>query len=398
MGETVTQRGNYASFQTNEIVVAIPHIRTVAEALQELKVNYEEPRAEPELGLALVRLPTLDGDVARFPGVVDVTAAAQRAYGLSLPAGAPVAQISSLDVLMYKMRTDSAGRRSGWVPTMGKNRYLDAIEPFGEINGGGKRRPTLKPPPDDLVSALSSARPGGGVRVGVVDTKIRPHRDLPASIKTEPATNPSAVHAAKGTEVWEAHGTFGVGLILREAPHAELVTEDAIDDTGQANAWEVAVRLMRFLKIEDHVDILHMPWGAVTDDGDEPLLLATALERLSHARTVLVAAAGNLGNSTEAPRTSAVYPAAHPDVVGVGAVDQYGQPAEFTPDATVLPWIRRRELGVDVVSTYYEDLYAKWSGTSFAAAIFTGKLAARAERLGDVYKARDELLAEQVRV
>jgi membrane-anchored mycosin MYCP len=394
MGENASQRINYELFRTNEIVVAIPHLATVTTALRDLSVNHEEPSADDDLGLALVRLPTLGADIARLPGLVELADAAQRAYALSLPKGSPVRSIGDLDVLMYKMRTDSAGLRCGWVPTMGKNRFLECIEPFGEINGGGKRRPTVKAPPESLVRALGSARAASGVRVGLVDTKIRYHNDLPARIRTEPAAHPAEVRKAEGTEVWEAHGTFGAGLILSKAPHAELVTDGAIDDTGQANAWDVAVRLMRFLTPKDRVDILNMSWGAVTDDGAESLLLSTALERLSHAGIVLVAAAGNLGNSAVVPPRSAVYPAAHPDVIGVGAVDRNGEPAEFTPDAAVLPWVRTCELGVDVVSTYYEDLWAQWSGTSFAAAIFTGKLAALTEKLGDAHAARDELLGE----
>lgn len=80
------------------------------------------------------------------------------------------------------------------------------------------------------------------------------------------------------------------------------------------------------------------------------------------------------------------WPAGLDDVVAVGACDRNGEIAKFTPHHA--PWIDVLAPGVDVVSTYLSgnvDLekekkpfngYASWKGTSFAAAVLSGTIAA----------------------
>jgi subtilisin family serine protease len=98
-----------------------------------------------------------------------------------------------------------------------------------------------------------------------------------------------------------------------------------------------------------------------------------------------VASAGN--DATCVP----AYPAALPEVVGLGALDD-GRPAPFTNYG---PWVRACTEGTDVVSLFYDgfngaeppaadgkDLdrfegWARWSGTSFAAPRVLAALARR---------------------
>ena len=94
---------------------------------------------------------------------------------------------------------------------------------------------------------------------------------------------------------------------------------------------------------------------------------------------------------------SASYPAALPDVVGVGALDQDGKRAAFTPEPA--PWIALLAPGVGLTGAYVEgdviiqhknkdgdvidskpvyfDGTAIWEGCSFAAGIVSGEIAAR---------------------
>jgi subtilisin family serine protease len=88
-----------------------------------------------------------------------------------------------------------------------------------------------------------------------------------------------------------------------------------------------------------------------------------------------------------------MWPAAFDKVISVGACDDKGDAADFSPDA---PWVDLLAPGVDVSSTYLVgevtvkcsghdgghggpvdfDGFAVWSGTSFAAATVSGVIAA----------------------
>jgi subtilisin family serine protease len=175
----------------------------------------------------------------------------------------------------------------------------------------------------------------------------------------------------------------------------ELEVLNVLDNKlAAATAWDVAVRMAAFA--DSDVNVINLSLGCYTDDGDAPLLLKRAVELLT-PQTIVVAAAGNHGAGVSAagevtPRTP-FWPAALDDVVAVGAHDSDGQRAAFSPDT---PWITLSAPGVDVASTYLRGAveiplegstdgatelqdfggYAIWSGTSFAAAAVSGKIAA----------------------
>jgi hypothetical protein len=85
------------------------------------------------------------------------------------------------------------------------------------------------------------------------------------------------------------------------------------------------------------------------------------------------------------------YPAALPEVVGVGAIDADNKRAPFTPDPA--PWISLLARGSDLNAAYLRgevrlpdqskttrfDGIANWAGCSFAAGVVTGVIAARTE-------------------
>jgi subtilisin family serine protease len=102
---------------------------------------------------------------------------------------------------------------------------------------------------------------------------------------------------------------------------------------------------------------------------------------------VVVASAGNDGTCRP------TYPAALDGVVSVGAVGP-GGPAPFTNYG---PWVRACAPGVDLLSAFFRDVsntgssdvepgrfdgWAFWSGTSFAAPMVVGALAAAMRAAG----------------
>jgi hypothetical protein len=104
-----------------------------------------------------------------------------------------------------------------------------------------------------------------------------------------------------------------------------------------------------------------------SDDADDHLLaeIETALRTLADAGVALVASAGNDHQSEP------VYPAAFETVTAVGA-GFGGYHATFSNFGD---WVGRYRDGVDVLSILPPDRWARWSGTSFAAATFAGDLA-----------------------
>jgi membrane-anchored mycosin MYCP len=382
---TGTSRGD-------QIIVATGHLSAVTEALNELEIHFAREGHDeiPELGLTRLELTSLRADAARLRQDPYLVRHAESTIAARRPRDTPASAIDDLDLVMFRLRFDFAYRSGGWMPTMGKNRYVDATEAFGEIGGGGggppqavldgeigggggpELRQVARAGQRRLIPA--DGRAGRGVRIGVLDTAIRPHREF-AGLRHPRFT---ATAGSRATTM-AGHGVFGAGLILQKAPRARLVSVPVLDDNGEAEVWEVAKAMMTFLRADRRVDLIHMPWGAITPDGEEPLVLAAAVRRLSSTGASLVAAAGNHGNSRDLARlpNAASYPAAMPEVTAVAAGAAGGVPARFSPDPDAAPWIDVVRRGEGVMSTYLDDGYAVWSGSSFAAAEYVGELAAK---------------------
>jgi hypothetical protein len=271
---------------------------------------------------------------------------------------------------------------------MGKNRYVEAVAGLGEINGGGKHNPAPLPPGASFT--LPESRGGNGrVRVGVLDTAIVP---LPALAGRYIAGATSIIGPdERPGSVYCGHAAFVAGLILAEAPDAELDVRAVLErNAGDAPGWDVAKAMVAFAG--SGVQVLNLSFGCLTTDGRPPLVLERAVDKLD-PEIVLVAAAGNHGDTEKSHEP--VWPAALDDVVAVGALDR-DEPAAFSPPGA--PWIDLYAPGVDVQSLYLDDEVplahrdadgslvsegtkafhgtASWSGTSFSAATVTGWIAA----------------------
>ena len=368
-----------ARFVTDELVVAIPHQKLVLDQLNELGelvTRARVDRSDRRLGLSTISV--------THAGAADGPA---------------------LDHLLGAIREQCRVRYDGWIPTMGKNRLLQRIDGVsgyvgggggidgasGYVGGGGGGLPTAAdasalPPP-------TAGNAGRDVHVAILDTRLFPHPDLAGRYYTESS---DALLDEKDEFPYHAgHSTFVAGLVTQSAPMVELEILNVLDNQlAAATAWDVAVRMAAFA--DSDVNVLNLSLGCFTDDGDAPLLLKRAVELLT-PQTIVVAAAGNHGGGVSAagdvmPQTP-FWPAALDDVVAVGAHDSARQRAAFSPDT---PWITLSAPGVDVASTYLRGAvempregssdgstelqdfggYATWSGTSFAAAAVSGKIAA----------------------
>jgi subtilisin family serine protease len=170
-------------------------------------------------------------------------------------------------------------------------------------------------------------------------------------------------------------------------------------------------RIIAEVGADPGIAVINLSFGAATTDGTAPLVLRRAISRIS-PDTVIVAAAGNNGRGTEFPNLppdAPMWPAAFDEVVAVGAHDDEGLPAAFSPD---VPWVDLMAPGTDVVSTFLPGQvtsteggeetvidfgrgYARWRGTSFAAAEVTGEIVALMNARGITARQALALLLER---
>ncbi|GAA0249325.1 S8/S53 family peptidase [Saccharothrix mutabilis subsp. mutabilis] len=248
---------------------------------------------------------------------------------------------------------------------------------------------------EDFLEDLPPLRSGDRVKVGVVDTGITrhdgaPHPYLDGRVTSTPEDIDPVVPDRDGNPTGsDGHGTFVAGLILREAPHAEVIMKGVVDrSTGDIEDLAVAHAITTLG--EQGAQLINLSFSGHTWEDTPPLAIEDALLSLPD-HVVVVAAAGNRGS------TQVVYPAAltlgehHAEVVAVGAAQVVGNdPATVATFSNHGPWVSAYSDGVDRTGPYFVPGYpttcrhddrpftgwARWSGTSFAAATVTGRLAA----------------------
>ena len=405
---------------TNQIVVATEHLHLVADALRWAGLEPAESRRLERLGLSLV----------------DLNASATRLEAAAAELRKEVLEDErtelhdpyerGLDPLLASLRDRFRHRHAGWTPTMGKNRLMGGIEllPYASVVKGFDL-----PHPVDRPAEVEEGRPSWAgkepapvrrVRVGVIDVRLAPHRRLEGGYLADPdgLDLPRAGIVRQG---WQGHATFVANVVLTEAPSAELLIRTALeevqevdpkrpDDRWRMPLWRFAERLVEFA--DAGVQVLNCSMGCETFDGQPPLVLERAIALLSPTMAI-VAAAGNHGlpGMTTTPydvaeprdAKAALFPAALDGVVAVGAREPDGSVAEFNPkgaaDDEWAPWIDGFCPGRDVISAYLGDGteevvelppaaggkgpdhvafrgWARWTGSSFAAARATGRIAA----------------------
>lgn len=358
-----------------ELVVALEHLGPVMSGLRELGDPPVEVDESAPLGLARLSLgASPDGLLTAMEGRYDTRAVA----GI----GADDRDDDvALDRVMRGLRDYFRRTYAGWVPTMGKNRLVGHVIGGGEISHGGGDDPE----PTDALPPRG-ADPGGRARVGVLDTPVTSHPWAAGAWVAEP---PAILASGEGRRPVAGHATFVTGLVLQTAPGAVVRCREVLDPrTGEADSWSVAQAIVALGRSDVHV--LNLSFTCYTEDGRAPLVLATAVERLD-PDVVVVAAAGNHGDTDagdEEDRRKPAWPAALDHVVAVGAADREGRRCSFTP--TKAPWIDVLAPGYKEPSTFlsgtvavqpgkdtsFDTGFARWSGSSFAAGLVSGAVAA----------------------
>lgn len=395
-----------------EVVVAIPHLGLFRSLLAEAQIPveyFDVERSEP-LGLARVKMSD-NADVIASSVRRHITASSETVRRLfeqflGRETCGTLGDSRSRDRVRRNIETVLAGVRAlcadrydGWLPTVGKNRLVGWVVGGGEVSHGsgiyvGHAQDPRPLRPEELPRTRRLG-PGQGVRVGVLDTRVSAHELFAGRVAADDSgLLPVSDGTGEPPPAAAGHATFVTGIVLDQAPNATVEVRRVLGDDGFADSWRAAREIVEFGK--RGVDVLNLSFVCYSDDGQPPMAMAAAIDRLSPS-LVVVAAAGNHAAAVRHPKrggdesrfgNKAAWPAALNDVTAVGACSRDGQLAEFSPDA---PWVDLCANGVKVKSTYLPAIsvgengetkafpgeFAEWSGTSFSAALVSGAIAAR---------------------
>jgi subtilisin len=209
---------------------------------------------------------------------------------------------------------------------------------------------------------------GEGINIAILDTGIDyTHVDLKDCVKG--GVNFTTEDRSDYMDRC-GHGTFCSGIIAAAengtgligiAPNSNLYAVKVLNDKGQGSInW--LIQGVNWC-IENNIDIISMSLGFTQDTPEMRNIISKAYDK----GIIMIAAVGNDNRETEVE-----YPARYPEVIGVTAVDNCDELGNF---CTTGSKVEVSAPGVNITSTYLNNLYAIGSGTSFAAPHITGAIA-----------------------
>ncbi|HEV7527091.1 MAG TPA: S8 family serine peptidase [Acidimicrobiia bacterium] len=219
---------------------------------------------------------------------------------------------------------------------------------------------------------------GAGIIAAVVDTGVRAsHEDLAGSVlpgidlaadaaSVDPGHNGMVDPGGHGTHVAgiiAAHPNNGVG-VAGAAPGVKILPVRVLDASGSGSSSDVADGI---IWAADHgARVINLSLGGGPSPG-----MQVAIQYARSKQVVTFAAAGNSYLNGNQP----TYPAAYPEAIAVGAIDQSLQHASFSNTGS---YVDLAAPGDGIWSTYGSGnaQYALMSGTSMATpyATATGAL------------------------
>jgi subtilisin family serine protease len=199
---------------------------------------------------------------------------------------------------------------------------------------------------------------GEGVIVAVLDTGVDlDHEDLVDNLL--PGRN--FVNPGTPPEDRAGHGSHVAGIIcacnndrgvVGVAPKAKVIPVKVLNDKGSGNLPDVANGIR--WAADQGADFITMSLGAPNPMG----MIQDAIRYAASEGSVVFCAAGNAGKTRQI-----FYPAAYPEVIGIGAIDENFNRASFSCTGPDLDFVAP---GVRILSTVPDNWYAVLSGTSMA--------------------------------
>jgi subtilisin family serine protease len=239
------------------------------------------------------------------------------------------------------------------------------------------------PPPEEKpwgigrVGGGLTTNTGAGIKVAVVDTGIdSDHSDLAANFKG----GVDFTGSRKGFEDEHGHGTHVAGTIgaldneigvIGVAPAAHLYAVRVLDRRGWG-AWSDVADGITWTA-DNGIQVANMSLG-----GGHSATVQNACSYAEDKGVLLIAAAGNSGDGNTLT-TETSFPAAYPTVVSVAATNSSDGLASFSNSG---PTVEVAAPGVSVKSTFKNNDYKTWNGTSMASPHVAGVAALIWSELG----------------
>jgi len=155
------------------------------------------------------------------------------------------------------------------------------------------------------------------------------------------------------------HGTFVAGIAARSAGAAQLMIIRAFGATGVSSSFDIAASIC--YAAENGADVINMSFGM--DDYDAAVVNAVNYAYSMYG-VIMTAAAGN--SDREFDR----FPACHPYVMSIAAVDSNDIKADFSNYSIS---VNASACGVDIYSSLCGgDVWGWWCGTSFSTPFASG--------------------------
>jgi subtilisin family serine protease len=156
------------------------------------------------------------------------------------------------------------------------------------------------------------------------------------------------------------HGTHVAGIIRLVAPQAQIMPLRVLNSDGQGNIFVVAEAML--YAAHHGAQVINLSLG--TPESSQ--VLNDVVAQLEAEGIVVVGAAGNLN------RDLAQYPAATECALSVTAVGPGVIKSRFASYGT---WVDLAAPGIRIYSTYPNNQYSWWSGTSMATPFVSGQVA-----------------------
>jgi Subtilase family len=182
------------------------------------------------------------------------------------------------------------------------------------------------------------------------------------------------------------HGMFIAGIVAQYAPEVSVTVYRVLNGEGDGSESDIANKIEMLAANGCPPHVISLSFGTYAPE--EPIALRAAIRHATARGIIVVASAGNDATSRKS------YPAAYENVVSVAALGPSGA-APFTNWGA---WVRACAPGVDVASAFWGfdgaegrdgccqydtfEMWALWSGTSFAAPIVAAALARELSRYG----------------
>nr|QHB15709.1 serine alkaline peptidase preproprotein [Virgibacillus natechei] len=205
---------------------------------------------------------------------------------------------------------------------------------------------------------------GKGIRVGIIDSGIKPHKDLKVSGGINILDNSENYFDGYG------HGTWVAGIIgaldnsyglLGVASDADLYSIKVLKNDGKGLISDVVTGIEWAIENKMNIVNFSLQTNVETD------ILRKAIKKANENDILLVASSGNMGGTKK--DDTVTYPAAYDEVISVAAINKNGERYVHSSTGKRIDISAPGEL---VYTTVQSGLYFTLNGTSMSAPHVSG--------------------------